>query len=58
MTFRCFLRDWLSFDDSEEKDDAKWEQNKEGEADDVKEEVGEQDEQPEEDNDGTIFARM
>ena len=36
-TLGCFLRDRVGFDDSEEQDDAEWEQDKERGADDVTE---------------------
>ena len=54
----CFLRYWLCFDDSEKQDNAKWEQDKEREADDVGEEGGEADEQIDEGNDETFSARI
>ncbi len=55
--WRCCLRDWLRFDDSEDQDNAEWEQDKEREAGDVSEGNGEQDEY-DEGVDGTIFARI
>ena len=42
-TLPCFLGDWpnwVGFDDSEEEDDAEWEQDKEREAEDVSKEDG------------------
>ena len=54
----CFWRDWLCFDDSEEQDGAKWEQDKEREADDVGEEGGEANEQIDEGNDETFSPRI
>ena len=53
---RCFWRDWLYFDDSEEQDDAEWEHDKEREADEVNEADGQINEQNKEGNDGTIFS--
>ena len=52
------MRHWLCFDDFEEQDDTEREQDKEWEADHVSEEDGKKDEQTEEGEDGTIFARI
>ena len=58
-TSGCFsLRDWFCFDDFEQQDDAEWEQDKEREANDISDEHGEKDEQPEEGTDGTISTRI
>ncbi len=51
------MGDWLCFDDSEEQDDAEWEQDKEREGDGVSED-GETDGQVEEGFDGTISERI
>ena len=48
--------DWLCFGDSEEQDDAEWKQDKEREGDDVSEEGGDDEEQPDEGIDGTKFV--
>jgi len=54
----CLLRDWLCFNDSEEQDNAKGGHNKEGEADNINEGDGENDEKGEEGVGGTIDTRI